>query len=103
MPLTRRALLSAPLLPGVASLARAQGAGPIRFAVGPFQPTAGDTRRAYEPFFTHLARAAGRPYEMTVTTDWAGIAVALANGQADCAWMGPWGYVLAKDRATPRR
>ncbi|MGI4795782.1 MAG: phosphate/phosphite/phosphonate ABC transporter substrate-binding protein [Janthinobacterium lividum] len=36
---------------------------------------------------------------MTVTTDWAGIAVALANGQVDCAWMGPWGYVLAKDRS----
>ena len=100
MPVTRRALLSSiPLLPGLASPARAQGAGPIRFAVGPFQPTAGDTRRAYEPFFAHLARAAGRPYEMTVTTDWAGIAVALANGQVDCAWMGPWGYVLAKDRA----
>ena len=28
-------------------------------------------------------------------TDWAGIATALANGQADVAWMGPWGYVLA--------
>jgi phosphonate transport system substrate-binding protein len=25
--------------------------------------------------------------------------VALANGQVDCAWMGPWGYVLARDRA----
>jgi phosphonate transport system substrate-binding protein len=34
-----------------------------------------------------------------VTTDWAGIAVALGAGQADCAWMGPWGFVLARDRA----
>ena len=34
-----------------------------------------------------------------VTTDWARVAVALANGQVDCAWMGPWGYVLAKDRS----
>jgi phosphonate transport system substrate-binding protein len=25
--------------------------------------------------------------------------VALGSGQADCAWMGPWGYVLAKHRA----
>ena len=99
MPLTRRALLSTPLLAGLAPPARARGASPICFAVGPFQPTAGDTRRAYEPFFAHVARAAGRPHEMTVTTDWARIAVALANGQADCAWMGPWGYVLAKDRA----
>jgi phosphonate transport system substrate-binding protein len=72
---------------------------PIRFAVGPFQPTAGDTRRAYEPFFAYLAEALGRPFELTVTTDWAGIAVALANDQVDCAWMGPWGFVLAKARA----
>ena len=95
---TRRALLLATPALALGSAGRAQG-GPIRFAVGPFQPTAGDTRRAYEPFFAHLAAAVGRPYELTVTTDWAGIAVALANNQVDCAWMGPWGYVLAKDRA----
>lgn len=67
----------------------------LRFAVGPFQPTPGDTRTAYEPFFKHLAEQLGREYELVVTTDWAGIAVALANKQADIAWMGPWGYVLA--------
>ena len=93
----RSALLAAPATL-LASQVRAQGA-PIRFAVGPFQPTAGDTRRAYEPFFAYLAKALGRPYELMVTTDWAGIAVALATDQVDCAWMGPWGYVLAKDRA----
>lgn len=93
----RRSLLAAPLLlPG---LAAAQARPPIRFAVGPFQPTAGDTRRAFEPFFAHLAEALGRPYELTVTTDWAGIAIALGSGQVDAAWMGPWGYVLARDRA----
>jgi phosphonate transport system substrate-binding protein len=93
----RRWALAAPLLlPG---LAAAQPRTPIRFAVGPFQPTAGDTRRAFEPFFAHLAQALGRPYELTVTTDWAGIAVALGSGQVDAAWMGPWGYVLARDRA----
>jgi phosphonate transport system substrate-binding protein len=84
------------------SLARpvsAQSGPPIRFTVGPFQPSAGDTRRAFEPFFAHLAGALGRRHELTVTTDWAGIAVALGSGQADCAWMGPWGYVLAKHRA----
>jgi phosphonate transport system substrate-binding protein len=96
MTLTRRLLLaSAPLL---ATPALAQGT-PLRCAVGPFQPTAGDTRRAYEPFFTRLARAVGRPLDLTVTTDWAGIAVALSNEQVDVAWMGPWGYILAKDRA----
>lgn len=95
--MNRRALLAAPLLlPG---LAGAQTRPPLRFAVGPFQPTAGDTRRAFEPFFAHLAEALGRPYELTVTTDWAGIAVALGSGQVDAAWMGPWGYVLARDRA----
>lgn len=97
---SRRSFLAAPplLALGIAP-ARAQSPARLRFAVGPFQPTAGDTRRAYEPFFAHLARAAGRPFELMVTTDWAGIAVALANDQVDCAWMGPWGFVLAKDRA----
>ncbi|MBL6079545.1 phosphate/phosphite/phosphonate ABC transporter substrate-binding protein [Belnapia sp. T18] len=93
---TRRLFLG--LAPLLAAPALAQGT-PLRCAVGPFQPTAGDTRRAYEPFFTHLARAVGRPLDLTVTTDWAGIAVALANEQVDVAWMGPWGYILAKDRA----
>ncbi|MEI6161523.1 MAG: phosphate/phosphite/phosphonate ABC transporter substrate-binding protein [Roseococcus sp.] len=93
----RHALLAAPFL--LPRLARAQSRVPIRFAVGPFQPTAGDTRRAFEPFFAHLAATLGRPYELTVTTDWAGIAVALGSGQVDAAWMGPWGYVLARDRA----
>ena len=69
----------------------------LRFAVGPFQPTATDTRKAYEPFFKHIADKLGREYELVVTTDWAGIAVALANKQADIAWMGPWGYVLANN------
>jgi phosphonate transport system substrate-binding protein len=69
----------------------------LRFAVGPFQPTASDTKKAYEPFFKYLAGKLGRDYELVVTTDWAGIAIALANKQADIAWMGPWGYVLANN------
>jgi len=77
----------------------AQAAEPIRFAVGPFQPTAGDTRKAYEPFFRHIAEQLGRPYELTVTTDWAGIAIALGSGTVDVAWMGPWGYVLANNES----
>jgi len=82
------------------------GAGPVaaageklRFVVGPFQPTPSDTRTAYEPFFKHLADAAGRPYELVVANDWAGVSIALANNQADVAWMGPWGYVLAHHEA----
>lgn len=96
--IARRLLLAAPLALPLA--ARAQSATPLRFAVGPFQPTPGDTRRAFEPFFARLAATLGRPYELRVTTDWAGIAVALGSGQADCAWMGPWGFVLARARAS---
>jgi phosphonate transport system substrate-binding protein len=93
----RGSFLALPLA-ALAAPAIAQGT-PLRFAVGPFQPTAGDTRRAFAPFFAHLAQALGRPHELAVTTDWAGIAVALGSGQSDCAWMGPWGYVLARARA----
>ncbi len=67
----------------------------LRFAVGPFQPTPSDTRKAYEPLFRYIAGKLGRPYDMVVTNDWAGISVALSNKQVDIAWMGPWGYVLA--------
>ncbi|MCC7425679.1 MAG: phosphate/phosphite/phosphonate ABC transporter substrate-binding protein [Alphaproteobacteria bacterium] len=104
MAIARRDLMAAAAglaLAGVASgrrVARAQGARVLRCAVGPFQPTAGDTRRAYEPFFRHVATALGATLDLTVTTDWAGIAVALGNGQVDLAWMGPWGYVLARER-----
>src|SRR5262245_31827933 len=82
----------------VVCLALAQSASAqekLRFAVGPFQPTPTDTRKAYEPFFRHLAEKLGRPFDLVVTNDWAGISIALANSQADVAWMGPWGYVLA--------
>src|ERR1019366_10759779 len=34
-------------------------------------------------------------YDLVVTTDWAGIATGLGNGQADVAWKGPRGFVLA--------
>lgn len=67
----------------------------LRFAVGPYQPTPGDTRKAYEPFFKHIADKVGADYELVVTNDWAGISLALTNQQVDVTWMGPWGYVLA--------
>jgi phosphonate transport system substrate-binding protein len=79
----------------LATAGSAIAAEKLRFAVGPFQPTPGDTRKAYEPFFKYLAQKLGADYELVVTNDWAGIAIALANGQADIAWMGPWGYMLA--------
>src|SRR5690242_10062264 len=74
----------------------------LRFAVGPFLPTASDTRKSYEPFFKFVAQSLNSDYELAVTVDWAGIAVALANDQVDLAWMGPWGYVLAAENGQAR-
>lgn len=74
----------------------------LRFGIGPYQPTAADTKAAFEPFFAYLADQLGTGYELDVTTDFAGIAVALANGQVDLAWMGPYGYVLANNDSDAR-
>lgn len=71
----------------------------IRFVIGPYQPTPQDTRTAFEPFIKHVAEEIGVDYEMVVTNDWAGIAVALSTGQADVAWMGPWSYTLSYHQA----
>ena len=73
----------------------AHAADTLHFAVGPLQPTPGETKKAFDPFFKHLAEQLGVTYTLEATTDWAGIAVALASGQVDVAWMGPWGYVIA--------
>ena len=67
----------------------------VRFGIGPLQPTPDETTKAYDPFFKYLAAQLNVDYELTATTDWAGISVALANEQVDVAWMGPWGYMLA--------
>ena len=66
-----------------------QAADTLHFAVGPLQPTPGETKKAFDPFFKHLADRLGVTYTLEATTDWAGIAVALASGQVDVAWMGP--------------
>src|SRR5262247_277536 len=64
--------------------------GKLRFGVGPLRPTPSETKKAYEPFFAYLAKELGWDFDLTATTDWAGISVALANKQVDLAWMGPW-------------
>lgn len=70
----------------------------LRFGVGPFLPTAEDTRRAFTPLFAHLAKELGAPgFDLAISTDWAGLAVAMGSGQLDAAWMGPWGYVIAQN------
>jgi phosphonate transport system substrate-binding protein len=102
MPRTRRPLLVTLafllLTPLSGDLALAQQKpGPLRFGVGPLQPTPSETKKAYEPFFAYLAKKLDREFDLVATTDWAGISVALANEQVDMAWMGPWGYILANN------
>jgi phosphonate transport system substrate-binding protein len=72
-----------------------RAADKLHFVVGPLQPTPADTQKTYEPFFSYLAKALGVDYDVQASVDWAGVATALANDQADIAWAGPWGYVLA--------
>lgn len=70
----------------------------LRFGVGPFLPTAEDTRKSFTPLFAHLAKELKAPgFDLAVSTDWAGLAVAMGSGQLDAAWMGPWGYVIANN------
>jgi phosphonate transport system substrate-binding protein len=69
----------------------------LRFGVGPFLPTAEDTKKAFSPLFAHLAKELGADFDLSITTDWAGLAVAMASGNLDLAWMGPWGYIIANN------
>src|SRR5262249_56128609 len=106
--LSRQTLLWVPVLglalttAGVLSTTADAQSGRLRFGVGPLQPTPSETKKAYEPFFAYLAKELGRDFDLTATTDWAGISVALANQQVDVAWMGPWGYILANDNSGVR-
>jgi phosphonate transport system substrate-binding protein len=102
----RRAFVAAGLALSAAvtapAVVRAQ-ARRLRCAVGPFLPSPEDTRRAYTPFFEFAARTLQRPdFDVAVTTDWAGLAVAMGSGNLDLAWMGPWGYILANNASACR-
>lgn len=70
----------------------------LRFGVGPLLPNPEDTKKAYTPVFAHLAKQLGADFELFATTDWAGMAVAMASGNLDVAWMGPWGYIIANNQ-----
>ncbi|MCW2681095.1 MAG: putative phosphonate transport system binding protein htxB precursor phnD [Frankiales bacterium] len=83
---------------GAADTAASEERPTLRFAVGPFLPSATDTQAAYEPFFKAVAEKLGADYELEVSSDYAGLAVSLASGKTDMAWMGPFGYVLAADK-----
>jgi phosphonate transport system substrate-binding protein len=77
--------------------ALAQGRKMLRFGVGPLLPSPDDTKKAYMPLFTYLAKELGVDFDLVATTDWAGMAVAMGSGQLDLAWMGPWGYIIANN------
>lgn len=70
----------------------------LRFGVGPLLPNPDDTKKAYTPVFAHVARQLDADFELFATTDWAGMAVAMASGNLDVAWMGPWGYIIANNQ-----
>jgi phosphonate transport system substrate-binding protein len=102
---SRRQFLSAPVRLGAAgavlgapAILRAQRRPLIRIGLGPQQPTQSDTRRVWEPLYRLVCDQAGADMELTVANDWAGISVALASEQIDMAQMGPWGYVLARQK-----
>ena len=67
----------------------------IKFGVGPYFPTPGETREQFNPLFEKMAAAVDAKADVTVTEDWVGISEALRSETLDVAWLGPWGYVLA--------
>lgn len=76
--------------PEVASLTR------LTFGVGPYFPIPNENRKQFEPLFNALAEQVNLPAEVTVADDWIGISEALRSRTLDVAWLGPWGYMLAK-------
>src|SRR5262245_9051801 len=68
----------------------------LRCGVGPYFPTPGETRKQIEPFYRRLARQLEVLAGGFVTEGRIGLAEALRAGTLDVAWMGPWGYVLAR-------
>lgn len=100
----RRRLVLASMAIATGSLAapavlRAQTRRPLlKVGLGPQQPTQADTKRVWEPVYKMVGDQIGADIELTVANDWAGISVALASQQIDVAQMGPWGYVLAKQK-----
>jgi phosphonate transport system substrate-binding protein len=71
----------------------------ITFGVGPYFPTPNENRKQFEPLFETLAAEVGSSAEVVVTEDWIGLSEALRSGTLDVAWLGPWGYVLARHNA----
>lgn len=68
----------------------------LSFGVGPYFPVPNENRKQFEPLFNQLAEQVNLPAEVTVADDWIGISEALRSRTLDVAWLGPWGYVLAR-------
>lgn len=71
----------------------------LRFAIAPLRPTPDITVKEFEPIFKYLADQLDATYELVSPESWAAISVAMTNGHVDVGWLGPWGYVLAHDKA----
>ncbi|SKA15660.1 phosphonate transport system substrate-binding protein [Enhydrobacter aerosaccus] len=100
--LSRRAvaagLVAAPAI--LTTQVRAQNnARHLRFAIAPVRPTPQITIKEFEPLFKYLAGELGMTYELVSPESWAAISVAMTNGHVDVGWLGPWGYVLAHQKA----
>jgi hypothetical protein len=48
----------------VASIPAQEKSGKIRFGVGSLQPTPGETKKAYDPFFKYPAEKLNREYDL---------------------------------------
>lgn len=83
---------------GFPAIVRAQGRPTVRIGLAPQQATAADTRRVWEPIYQWACNKIGAKLDLAVANDWAGVSTALANQQIDVAQLGPWGYVLARNR-----
>lgn len=70
----------------------------IKIGLAPQQATQAETRKVWEPLYRLVADRMGVGLDLTVANDWAGISVALASEQIDATQMGPWGYVLARNK-----
>lgn len=69
----------------------------LRFGIARMLPNASETIKAYNPLFAYIAKELGVDYDLKVSSDFAGMAVAMGSGQLDLAWMGPWGYIIANN------
>jgi phosphonate transport system substrate-binding protein len=72
---------------------------PLRFATGPFRPTAAQTHAEWEPLVRFLGKALGLQASLTVCGDWNALGEAMERDAYDLAWMGGGlRYVQARAR-----